>query len=48
MKQITVILLLSIEVLFAQDINENIFGFATSNTFTYCDVNDTSFVNKIL
>lgn len=47
MKQITVILLLSIEVLFAQDINENIFGFATSNTFTYCDVNDTSFVNKV-
>ena len=28
-------------------INPNLFGFNTSNTFTYCDVNDTSFINKI-
>ena len=33
--------------LLSQNANENIFGFATSNTFTYCDVNDTSFTNKV-
>ena len=32
----------------AQEINPDIYGFATSNTFTYCDVNDTSFTNKVL
>lgn len=29
-------------------INPNLFGFATSNTFTYCDIKDTSFTNKVL
>ena len=29
-------------------VKENIFGFATSNTFTYCDVTDTSFLNKVI
>ena len=33
--------------LLSQNSKENIFGFATSNTFTYCDVNDTSFINKV-
>ena len=33
--------------LLSQNAKENIFGFATSNTFTYCDVNDTSFINKV-
>ncbi|HJM16784.1 MAG TPA: hypothetical protein QF851_04955, partial [Flavobacteriales bacterium] len=28
-------------------INPNLFGFNTSNTFTYCDVNDTSFTHKV-
>ena len=28
-------------------INPNLFGFNTSNTFTYCNVNDTSFTNKV-
>lgn len=28
-------------------VNDDIFGFATSNTFTYCDINDTFFVNKV-
>lgn len=28
-------------------INSNFFGFNTSNTFTYCDVHDTSFTNKV-
>ena len=32
----------------AQEINPDIYGFATSNTFTYCDINDTSFTNKVL
>ena len=30
-----------------EQINPNLFGFNTSNTFTYCDVNDTSFTNKV-
>jgi len=33
---------------FSQEDRSNLFGFATSNTFTYCDVNDTSFVNKVI
>ena len=28
-------------------LNKNIFGFATSNTFTYCSIYDTSFVKKV-
>ncbi|MBT6808403.1 MAG: hypothetical protein HOA52_02820 [Flavobacteriales bacterium] len=28
-------------------LNANVFGFCTSNTFTYCDVDDTSFTNKV-
>tara|TARA_B100001540_G_C15813739_1_gene645945 strand:+ start:2183 stop:3523 length:1341 start_codon:yes stop_codon:yes gene_type:complete len=32
----------------AQKINPDIYGFATSNTFTYCDVSDTSFLNKVI
>ena len=35
-------------LLTAQNINPDVYGFATSNTFTYCDVNDTSFTNKVL
>ena len=31
----------------AQELRENVLGFATSNTFTYCDVNDTSFIDKV-
>ena len=30
-----------------EQINPNLFGFNTSNTFTYCDVNDTSFTHKV-
>ena len=32
----------------AQKINPDIYGFATSNTFTYCDVSDTSFISKVI
>ena len=31
----------------AQELREHVLGFATSNTFTYCDVNDTSFIDKV-
>ena len=48
MRKIIIILLFSFEGLMAQSVHENIFGFATSNTFTYCDVNDTSFLNKVI
>lgn len=33
--------------LFAQN-NEYLFGFATSNTFTYCDIKDSSFLNSVI
>jgi hypothetical protein len=41
-------LLFSVFLMAAQEINPDVYGFATSNTFTYCDVNDTSFTNKVL
>ena len=50
MKNILLIFILSFftYLLPAHEINPDIYGFATSNTFTYCDVNDTSFTNKVL
>ena len=48
MRKLIVIFSLCIEVVFAQNNKENIFGFATSNTFTYCDVTDTSFLYKVI
>ena len=48
MRKLIIIFSLCIEGVFAQNVNENIFGFATSNTFTYCDVTDTSFLNKVI
>jgi len=50
MKNILLIFILSFfaYLLPAQEINPDIYGFATSNTFTYCDVNDTTFTNKVL
>ena len=48
MRKLIIIFLLCIEGVLAQNVNENIFGFATSNTFTYCAVTDTSFLNKVI
>ena len=48
MKKLIIIFSLCIEGILAQNVKENIFGFATSNTFTYCDVTDTSFLNKVI
>ena len=48
MKKIVVLMLICSEFVFAQQSRKNLFGFATSNTFTYCDINDTSFLNKII
>jgi hypothetical protein len=48
MRKLIIMFLLCNEVVLGQNINENIFGFATSNTFTYCDVTDTSFLNKVI
>ena len=48
MRKLIIIFLLCIKGVLAQNVNENIFGFATSNTFTYCDVTDTSFLNKVI
>jgi len=48
MRKLIIIFLLCIEGVLAQNVNENIFGFATSNTFTYCDVTDTLFLNKVI
>ncbi len=36
------------KMIFAQQEVSNLFGFATSNTFTYCDLNDTNFFNKVI
>lgn len=47
MRLIILILLCQYSVIFPQEIKNNIFGFATSNTFTYCDIEDTSFTNKV-
>lgn len=48
MRFLLCIIFSSFSMLFAQEIEENIFGFATSNTFTYCDVEDTSFINQVI
>ena len=48
MRLILVIIFFQFSMISAQEIQKNIFGFATSNTFTYCDVNDTSFTNKVI
>ena len=48
MRKLIIIFLFCIKGVLAQNVNENIFGFATSNTFTYCDVTDTSFLNKVI
>ena len=48
MRKLIIIFLLCIEGVLAQNVKGNIFGFATSNTFTYCDVTDTSFLNKVI
>jgi len=48
MKKIVALMLICCEFTFAQQSRKNLFGFATSNTFTYCDVQDTFFLNKII
>ena len=51
MKKILLILLCLPVLGFGQfnldESNSNVFGFATSNTFTYCNIDDTSFVNSV-
>ena len=47
MRLIITIALFQFSTIAAQEIQKNIFGFATSNTFTYCNVADTSFTNKV-
>lgn len=48
MKLILIIILFQYSMISAQEIQKNIFGFATSNTFTYCNIEDTSFTNKAI
>ncbi|MGY8988541.1 MAG: hypothetical protein ACKVG7_08285 [Flavobacteriales bacterium] len=47
MRLLIIVFIFCFELITAQEVQKNLFGFATSNTFTYCNVNDTSFVNKI-
>jgi alpha-L-arabinofuranosidase len=47
MRLVIILLLLQALMISAQEIQKNIFGFATSNTFTYCNISDTSFINKV-
>lgn len=42
------VLFLFPNLIHAQNLNPDLYGFATSNTFTYCDIKDTSFINKVL
>ena len=48
MKNIILLILICTGTISAQESKDNLFGFATSNTFTYCDINDTTFLNKII
>ncbi len=41
------VLIFKISIISGQEIQNDIFGFATSNTFTFCDVEDTFFINKV-
>ena len=47
MRLLIIVFIFCFELITAQEVQENLFGFATSNTFTYCNVNDTSFMNKV-
>ena len=47
MRLLIIVFIFCFELITAQEVQKNLFGFATSNTFTYCNVNDTSFMNKI-
>ena len=48
MRLIITIAILNFYIVSAQEIQNDIFGFATSNTFTYCDISDTGFTNKVI
>ena len=47
MRQLIIVFIFCFKLIAAQEVQKNLFGFATSNTFTYCDINDTSFMNKV-
>jgi len=47
MRLVLVLLFFQVFIISGQEIQKNIFGFATSNTFTYCDLEDTTFINKV-
>ena len=36
------------KIVVSQNNKQDLFGFATSNTFTYCDLQDTNFLNKVI
>ena len=41
MRRTLFVLIFKISIISGQEIRNDIFGFATSNTFTFCDVEDT-------
>ena len=47
MRLIIFVLVSQVFMTTAQEVKKNIFGFATSNTFTYCSITDTVFSNKV-
>jgi len=47
MRQLIIVFVFCFKLIIAQEVQKNLFGFATSNAFTYCDINDTSFMNKV-
>ena len=46
-KKILLINIILLNSLYAQN-NEYLFGFATSNTFTYCNIKDSTFLNSVI
>ena len=48
MRSFLILVCFNFSLIYAQEIKKDVFGFATSNTFTYCDINDTFFVNKVV
>ena len=45
---INILILIPLVNLAQENNKSNLFGFATSNTFTYCNISDTNFLNKVI
>ena len=48
MRSLIYVFIFHFSIVSGQQLQENVFGFATSNTFTYCDVEDTFFISRVI